>query len=137
MLVIRHSPYKVVFTQIMLFLSSATLHELVCVYGVVALHDWYCTKRDCVIRLKYMLTFSVSFFDCWMTLDGRWCCQTICGRPDIARSMQLLDDGVQHRVVARIGETGASCYNFHSKSIFTKICKLEIFCLCYSVIIFL
>ena len=36
-----------------------------------------------------------------MTRDGRWCCQTICGRPDIARVIQLLEDGVLRREVAR------------------------------------
>ena len=30
-------------------------------------------------------------FDCWMSLDDRWCCQTIFGRPDVARVMQLLE----------------------------------------------
>ena len=37
-----------------------------------------------------------------MTHDGRWCCQTIFGSPDIARVMQLLEDGERLRVVARI-----------------------------------
>ena len=41
-------------------------------------------------------------FDCWMTHDGRWCCQTIFGRPDIARVMQLPEDGERLRLVARI-----------------------------------
>ena len=40
-------------------------------------------------------------FDCWMTHDGRWCCQTIFGRPDIARVMQLLEDGERLRLVTR------------------------------------
>ena len=30
-------------------------------------------------------------------------------------------------MVAAVGETGASCYNFHSKSLFHKICQLNIF----------
>ena len=41
-------------------------------------------------------------FDCWMTYDGRWYCQTIFGHPDIAKVMQLLGDGERLRVVARI-----------------------------------
>ena len=41
-------------------------------------------------------------FDCWITNEGRWRCQTIFGRPDIAKVMQLLDDDERHRVVARI-----------------------------------
>ena len=40
-------------------------------------------------------------FDCWMIHDGRWCWQTIFGRPDIASVMQLLEDGERFRVVAR------------------------------------
>ena len=36
-----------------------------------------------------------------MIYDGRWCCQTIFGRPDIARVMQQLEDGERLRVVAR------------------------------------
>ena len=34
--------------------------------------------------------------------DGRWCGQTILGRPDIARVMQLLEDGQRLRVVVRV-----------------------------------
>ena len=41
-------------------------------------------------------------FDCWMTLDGRWCCQAIFGRPDVARVMQLLEDSERLRVIPRI-----------------------------------
>ena len=41
-------------------------------------------------------------FDCWMIHDDRWCCQTIFGRPDIARVTHLLEDGEQLRVVDRI-----------------------------------
>ena len=44
-----------------------------------------------------VIMFSVSL----MTPDDRWCCQTIFGRPDIARVMQLLEDGERLRVVAR------------------------------------
>ena len=40
-------------------------------------------------------------FDLWMTRDGRWCCQTIFGHHDIARVMQLLEDGERLLVVAR------------------------------------
>ena len=48
------------------------------------------------------IMFSVTFFfDWWMTHDGRWCCQTIFGRPDIASVMQLLEDGELLRMVAR------------------------------------
>ena len=36
-----------------------------------------------------------------MSHDGRWCCLTIFGRPDIARVVQLLEDGERLRVVAR------------------------------------
>ena len=36
-----------------------------------------------------------------MIHDGRWCCQTIFGCPDIARVMQQLEDGERLRVVAR------------------------------------
>ena len=35
-----------------------------------------------------------------MTHDDRWCCQTIFGRLNIARVMQLLEDGERLRVVA-------------------------------------
>ena len=45
--------------------------------------------------------FSVSFFDCWMAIDGRWCCWTIVGPCDVARIMQLLEDDERLRVVAR------------------------------------
>ena len=38
-------------------------------------------------------------FDCWMTRDGPWCCQMICGRPDVASVMQLLEDGERLRVI--------------------------------------
>ena len=41
-------------------------------------------------------------FECWITRDGRWWCQLIFGRPDIARVMQLLEDGERLRLVARI-----------------------------------
>ena len=44
--------------------------------------------------------FSV-VFDCWMAHDGRWRCNMIFGPPDVARIMQLLEDGVQLRMVAR------------------------------------
>ena len=44
--------------------------------------------------------FSV-VFDCWMTHDGRWRCKMIFGPPDVARIMQLLEDGEQLRMVAR------------------------------------
>ena len=40
--------------------------------------------------------------DCWMSLDGRWSCQTIFGTNDVARVMQLLEDGEHLRVIARI-----------------------------------
>ena len=36
-----------------------------------------------------------------MAPDGRWYCQTIFGPPDVARVMQLLEDGERLRVVAR------------------------------------
>ena len=36
-----------------------------------------------------------------MTHDGRWCCQTIFGRPDVARVTQLLEDGEWLQVVDR------------------------------------
>ena len=39
-------------------------------------------------------------FDCWMTHDGRWCCQAIFGRPAVARVVQLLEDGERLLVVA-------------------------------------
>ena len=39
-------------------------------------------------------------FDCWMSPDGRWCCRTIFGHPDVARVMQLIEDGERLRVVA-------------------------------------
>ena len=45
--------------------------------------------------------FSVSFFDCWMAIDGRWCCWTTVGLSDVARITQLLDDDERLRVVAR------------------------------------
>ena len=38
-------------------------------------------------------------FDCWMTHDGRWCCQTMSGTPGVARVMQLLEDGDRLRVI--------------------------------------
>ena len=41
-------------------------------------------------------------FDCWVTHDGRCCCQKTFGHPDIARVMQLLEDGERFRVVAQI-----------------------------------
>ena len=41
-------------------------------------------------------------FDCWMIQDDRWCCQTIFGRPDIARVMHPLEDGERLRVLDRI-----------------------------------
>ena len=44
--------------------------------------------------------FCVVFY-CWMAPDGRWCCQMIFGRPDIAGIMQLLEDGERLRMVAR------------------------------------
>ena len=44
--------------------------------------------------------FCVVFY-CWMTHDGRWCCQTICGRPDIAIVTQLLEDCERLRLVDR------------------------------------
>ena len=52
---------------------------------------------------QYMCINYVScvVFDCWMTHDGRWSCQTIFGRPGIARFLQLLEDGERLRVVAR------------------------------------
>ena len=45
--------------------------------------------------------FSVSFCYWWITHDGRWCCQTIFGRPDIVRVVQLLEDGERFLVVPR------------------------------------
>ncbi len=45
--------------------------------------------------------FSVSFFDCCMAIDGRWCCRTTVGLSDVARIMQLLEDDERLRVVAR------------------------------------
>ena len=38
-------------------------------------------------------------FDCWMSLDGRWCFPTIFGRPNVASDMQLLEDGERLRVI--------------------------------------
>ena len=40
-------------------------------------------------------------FDCWMAIDGRWCCRTIVGPSDVARIMQLLEDDERLRVVAQ------------------------------------
>ena len=40
-------------------------------------------------------------FDCWMTHNGWCCCQTIFGTPDVARVMQLLQDGELLRVTPR------------------------------------
>ena len=45
--------------------------------------------------------FYVSLFDCWMAIDGRWCCWTTVGLSDVARVMQLLEDDERLRVVAR------------------------------------
>ena len=44
--------------------------------------------------------FSV-VFDCWMARVGQWRCQMIFGPPDVARIMQLLEDGERLRMVAR------------------------------------
>ena len=41
-------------------------------------------------------------FDCWMSPDGRWCCQMMFGTPDVARVMQLLEDRERLRVIPRI-----------------------------------
>ena len=41
-------------------------------------------------------------YDCWMTHNGWWCCHTIFGTPDVARVMQLLQDGELLRVTPRI-----------------------------------
>ena len=48
------------------------------------------------------IMFSVSFFDCWMSLGGRWCCQTVFGRPGVAIVMQLLEDGERLLVIPQI-----------------------------------
>ena len=40
-------------------------------------------------------------FDCWMVPGGRWCCRTIVGPSDVARVVQLLEDGERLPVVAR------------------------------------
>ena len=45
--------------------------------------------------------FSVSLFDCWMAIDGRWCCSTTVGLSDVARIMQLLEYDEWLRLVAR------------------------------------
>ena len=39
--------------------------------------------------------------DCWMVPDGRWCSRTIVGPSDVARVVQLLEDGERLPVVAR------------------------------------
>ena len=41
-------------------------------------------------------------FDCWMSLDGRRSCHTNFGTNDVARVMQLLEDGERLRVIPRI-----------------------------------
>ena len=55
--------------------------------------------------------FSVSCFDCWMAIDGRWCCWTTVGLSDVARIMQLLEGDERLRVVAWILDVSPSVVN--------------------------
>ena len=41
-------------------------------------------------------------FDCWMSPEGRWCCQTIFGTTNVAIIMQLLEDGERLQVIPPI-----------------------------------
>ena len=52
-------------------------------------------------RVQYMCVNYVFCVVCyfWMTHDGRWYCQTICGRPDVARVTQLLENDERLRLV--------------------------------------
>ena len=63
--------------------------------------DWLVASviNQLVMCVNYV--FCVVFV-CWMIHGDRWCCQTIFGRPDIARVMHLLEDGERLRVVDRI-----------------------------------
>ena len=54
--------------------------------------------------------FSV-VFDYWMARVGLWRCQMIFGRPDVARIMQLLEDGERLRMVARRHDVSPSIVN--------------------------
>ena len=65
-----------------------------CFRFVVSLINTLSGQYKCVIFVFCVV------FDCLLAPNGRWCCQTIFGPPDVARIMQLIGDGERFRAVA-------------------------------------